>query len=234
MTELYLVRHGETDWNAARRIQGSTDIPLNDTGRDQARRTGRLLSARWWDAVISSPLSRAHETATLIANEIGAAAPESLDAIAERRYGAAEGLDYRTLDERFPKGAHVPGRESRPQVAARVMPALMALAERRREQKLVVVTHGAVIRTVLNTVEPTSPALLGVPITNGSVHSFRYAEGGLQLVSFDDPIDRESVDPDAPDFYEQNAVAAREERRRKDKRRADGRREEWAPADQPT
>ena len=51
MTELYLVRHGETDWNAARRIQGRTDIPLNDTGRDQARQAGELLARRRWDAV---------------------------------------------------------------------------------------------------------------------------------------------------------------------------------------
>jgi len=53
---LYLVRHGETDWNRARRIQGSTDIPLNDTGRGQAAATGRLLARRDWDAIYSSPL----------------------------------------------------------------------------------------------------------------------------------------------------------------------------------
>jgi broad specificity phosphatase PhoE len=212
MTELYLVRHGETDWNAARRIQGSTDIPLNDTGRAQARRTGRLLASRTWDAVVSSPLSRAQETAELIAGEIGTEAPELLDAIVERQYGAAEGLDYRTLDALFPKGVPVPGRESRHEVASRVLPALLALAENRPGQRVVVVTHGGVIRTVLNALEPDKRELQGVPITNGSVHSFRYEEGMLQLVEFDDPIERESVDPDAPDFDEQNPMAARDER----------------------
>ena len=63
MTLLYLVRHGETDWNRTHRIQGSTDIPLNDTGRAQARRAGRLLAKRSWDGIYSSPLSRAFETA---------------------------------------------------------------------------------------------------------------------------------------------------------------------------
>ena len=65
---LYLVRHGETDWNRSRRIQGRTDIELNDTGREQALATSRLLARREWNAVISSPLSRALETASIIAD----------------------------------------------------------------------------------------------------------------------------------------------------------------------
>src|SRR5690606_6630523 len=62
MTLFYLVRHGETDWNLERRVQGSSDIPLNETGRRQAARTARLLARRSWDAIYSSPLSRAMET----------------------------------------------------------------------------------------------------------------------------------------------------------------------------
>ena len=65
MSYVYLVRHGETDWNRTHRIQGSSDIPLNDTGRAQAARTAALLARRQWDAIYSSPLSRAFETATI-------------------------------------------------------------------------------------------------------------------------------------------------------------------------
>ena len=213
MTHLYLVRHGETDWNAARRIQGSTDIPLNETGRAQARRTGQLLAARRWDAVVASPLSRAFETASIIARELGLPEPEPLDSIVERRYGAAEGLDYQTLDATYPAGTPVPGRESRPEVAARVLPALAALAERRPGQRLVVVSHGGVIRTILNSVSPGEARFGGVPITNGSIHSFLYAEGTLELVAFDDPIEFESIEHGTVDFDQQNAIAAREEGR---------------------
>lgn len=209
MTELYLVRHGETEWNASRRIQGITDVPLNDTGRAQARRTGTLLAARRWDAIVSSPLSRALETAHIIAREARLAPPVTLAAMIERHYGEAEGLDYRTLDARFPPDSEVPGRESRAQVARRVLPALVALCEQRPGQRIIVVTHGGVIRTVVNATAPADRALRGVPITNGSVHSFRCTSGGIELVAFDDPIDEESVEADASDFESQNAIAAR-------------------------
>lgn len=210
MTHLYLVRHGETDWNAARRIQGSTDIPLNDIGREQARRTGRLLATRSWDAIYSSPLSRAFETAQIIAAEVGLDGPVAMPSVVERAYGAAEGLDYQSLDRRFPEGARVPGRESRQRVAARVVPALERLALSRQDQELIVTTHGGVIRAVVDSVAADPDRFHGVRITNGSVHSFRLVDGSLRLVLFDDPIDAASVDADAADFDEQNALVARE------------------------
>ena len=189
MTHLFLVRHGETDWNAAKRIQGSTDIPLTDTGRAQAGRPGRLLSTRAWDGIVSSPLARAVETASLIAREIGLDDPTEIDAIAERNYGEAEGLDYVTLDRLYPNKSAIPGRESRAEVAARVLPALGDLARRRAGQSIVVVTHGGVIRTLLGQVAPGDTRLAGIPITNGSVHSFRFRDGALDLHLFDDQID---------------------------------------------
>lgn len=210
MTLLYLVRHGETDWNLQRRIQGSTDIPLNETGRLQARRTGSLLARRSWDAIISSPLVRAVETATIIADELGLGAPEIVNAIVERAYGEAEGLDDRELARRFPGNTPVAGRESRQDVRARVMPALAAIAENRPGQHLILTTHGGVIRTVLETVAPASEVHRGVRITNGSIHSFRYYDGVFKLLRFNDPIEVASVEPGAGDLVEQNALEGRE------------------------
>ena len=63
---LYLARHGETDWNAAGRWQGQSDVPLNDLGRDQARRLGEALRDKGVTAIVSSDLSRARETATMV------------------------------------------------------------------------------------------------------------------------------------------------------------------------
>ncbi|MFC5501590.1 histidine phosphatase family protein [Lysinimonas soli] len=211
MTELYLVRHGETDWNRQRRIQGLTDIPLNDTGREQARATGKLLARRRWDGVFASPLSRARETAAIIAAELGLPAPTPIDALVERNYGAAEGLDWMQVETRFPAGTRVPGRESREQVGARVVPALVELAELHLGESLVVVSHGGAIRSVLNAVEPDASHGM---ITNGSVHSFRLEDGALRLIAFDDPIELESIGEGCGDLDEQNAIEAIEDARR--------------------
>jgi broad specificity phosphatase PhoE len=208
MTELYLVRHGETDWNRQRRIQGLTDIPLNETGREQARATGMLLARRHWDAIYASPLSRARETAEIIAAEVGLPHPTLLDALVERNYGSTEGLDWLQIETQFPHGTAVPGRESREQVAARVIPALMELATSHPGESLLIVSHGGAIRAVLNDVEPSASHGM---ITNGSVHSFRWEDGDLRLIAFDDPIEVESIGEECGDLDEQNAVEAQED-----------------------
>lgn len=208
MTLLYLVRHGETDWNRTHRIQGSTDIPLNDTGRGQALRAAQLLARREWDGLYSSPLSRAHETATIIGHELALGAPQLLPELVERNYGEAEGLTDRQVTRRYPGSTPVPRRESRDEVAARVMPALLALADAHEGGHLIVTTHGAVIRTVLMVVE--APVERGVPITNGSIHSFRHTGGTLELKDFDDPIETESVALGDEDLDEQNVLEDRE------------------------
>ncbi|MEO6533322.1 MAG: histidine phosphatase family protein [Pseudolysinimonas sp.] len=208
MTDLYLVRHGETDWNRQRRIQGLTDIPLNETGRAQAQATGMLLARRHWDAIFSSPLGRAVETASIIAAEVGLAEPTLIDALVERNYGDAEGLDWLEIERNYPRGTVVPGRESREQVGERVVPALMQLAAEHAGEALLIVSHGGAIRAVLNQVEPSASHGM---ITNGSVHSFRLEDGALRLIAFDDPIEVESIGEDCGDLDEQNRVEAEED-----------------------
>jgi uncharacterized phosphatase len=202
---LYLVRHGETDWNSQRRIQGTTDIPLNDTGRGQAARTGGLLARREWDAVIASPLSRAYETASIIAAELELPVPTTDERLVERNYGEAEGLDFEEMQRLFPEDTRVPGREKRSAVAARALDALMDIAHAHPDESVIVVSHGGLIRAVLRRVDPEGEHGM---ITNGSVHSFRYEDGALSLIAFDDPIEAESIEGE--DVREQNPVEARE------------------------
>ncbi len=211
MTSLYLVRHGETDWNAQRRIQGTTDIPLNDTGRAQAATTAELLARREWDGIFSSPLSRAYDTASIIASRLSLPAPRRIPAIVERNYGAAEGLDWQQIEADYPGDTAVPGRETHAEVAERVIPALIGLAAEHPGQSLIVVSHGGVIRSVLDAVDPH---LRPGAITNGSVHSFEYVDGSLELVAFDDPIDELSLECGTDDLDEQNAIEGRDAVRR--------------------
>jgi probable phosphoglycerate mutase len=210
MTLLYLVRHGETDWNRARRIQGLTDIRLNETGREQARATGRLLARRSWNAIASSPLSRAAETAQIIAAELSLPEPALLDSLIERNYGDAEGLTDEELSERYGSMVPVIGRESREAVVRRTVPALIQLAEQHSDGSVVVVSHGGVIRSVLMAIRPGAGPHHTEHIPNGSVHTVRYSNGALELLAFDDPIDEASTAVGTDDFPVQNAVERRE------------------------
>lgn len=186
MTTLVLVRHGQTDWNLQRRIQGATDIPLNEVGRQQAFEAALLLRERRWDGVITSPLIRARHTAQIIAGELALADPVSLSDIVERNFGEAEGLTREQVFERFPDGVPVPGRERREQVAARVAPALSGLAADHPGQLLIVVTHGGVIGTMLRYVSSGALPQPGEMIPNGSAHEFEFRDGHLLLVRGDE------------------------------------------------
>lgn len=192
MTFISLVRHGQTDWNLAKRIQGSSDIPLNETGRAQADATGRALAGGRFDAIYASPLSRALDTARIIAGHVGLGEPETIPAVAERHYGEAEGLTGEQILARWPEGAPVPGRESREQVVARALPALRELGEQHPGENVIVVSHGGVISSLVRHVTDHALPGPGELIPNGSVHRFRYLDGELTLDRFNlGPEDRD-------------------------------------------
>ena len=152
LTTFALVRHGQTDWNAQRRLQGSTDIPLNDVGRGQARDAVAVLSEYEWDTIVSSALSRAAETAELIAAGLGLSVARLVPGLTERSFGPAEGLqDGPELDAlRIPGGFR--GAESEDDVADRGLGALEALAEEFRGGRVLVVAHGSLLRVSLSRV----------------------------------------------------------------------------------
>ncbi|MGN9809086.1 histidine phosphatase family protein [Micromonospora sp. BQ11] len=101
MTRLIIWRHGNTDWNAASRVQGQTDVPLNDLGREQARDAAPLLAALRPDAIVASDLSRAADTAAALAAVTGL--PVRTDArLRERHFGLWQGLHLTEAAERFP------------------------------------------------------------------------------------------------------------------------------------
>ncbi|MFJ5697363.1 histidine phosphatase family protein [Arthrobacter sp. NPDC093139] len=150
LTTFALVRHGQTDWNAQRRLQGCTDIPLNDVGRGQARDAVAALSGYEWDAIVSSPLSRAAETADLIAAGLGLTVARRMPELVERSFGPAEGMqDGPELDAlRIPGGFR--GAETADEAACRGLAALEALAEEFRGRRVLVVAHGTLLRVALN------------------------------------------------------------------------------------
>jgi broad specificity phosphatase PhoE len=141
VTTLLLVRHGETDWNAEGRLQGHTDTPLNDYGRRQAKALADELAHGPIDAVYSSDLARARETAEILGGRLGL--PVTLDPeLREKNWGSWEGLTPTERDSVEYVGESTEGHRER------TLRALHAIAERHPAERVVVVTHGGSIRRV--------------------------------------------------------------------------------------
>ena len=155
-TTILLVRHGETDWNREHRWQGHADPPLNQLGRDQARALAARLGETPLDAIYSSDLARARETAEIVAASMG------LDVVAdpalrEIDVGEWRGLTTPEIELRFPDGfrRHVDGGdgwelgETHAAMSARIVGAVTRVAAAHPGGRLLCVLHGGVIRALL-------------------------------------------------------------------------------------
>jgi uncharacterized phosphatase len=184
------IRHGQTDWNRDGLLQGSSDIPLNDTGRAQASDALMTVRSRPWDVVVSSPLSRARETAQIIADGLGIQLGPAYDGLVERDYGALEGTPSSDAIERWPDRDY-PGAESLDSVATRGAESLARIADDYPGASALVVCHGTIIRYTL-------ARLAGRPvpgIDNGSVSMVRTGTFGWDVVTVNGiPLDEIPVE----------------------------------------
>ena len=142
-----LVRHGETDWNALRKLQGREDIPLNEHGILQAKACAKALKSREWSAIFTSPLLRASQTAAILAETLNIPLNEEHDFI-ERDYGAASGMIISgfsltkrdTLDN---------GMEDLSSLTERVFAALKRSTDSSQNGNIIIVSHGGAINSIL-------------------------------------------------------------------------------------
>lgn len=142
-----LVRHGLTDWNAAGRIQGQTDIPLNDHGREQAMLLANRLTQDdyHFDLVISSGLKRAEETAVIIAKELGLPLLEPHEGLLERAFGIVEGTTAAEREAKWGvdwRGQDL-GQETDEALRMRASEALEQIAMKTPDQNVLIVSHGS-------------------------------------------------------------------------------------------
>ena len=177
MTEtiLGLLRHGQTDWNIDLRLQGSTDIPLNDTGREQALQAASVLNREDWDVIIASPLSRAKDTADIVAKELGmnvVIVPELI----ERSFGVAEGLDHASWRKMYESHAVIEGLESLEDLRARTILLLDLIANEYAGQRVLAVSHGAFIRKVLTIISNGELPREGERLSNASLNKFIHSD----------------------------------------------------------
>lgn len=142
-----LIRHGITDWNAEGRIQGQSDIPLNDEGRAQARLLADRLQQEdyTWDFVITSGLSRAQETGEIIAAKLGIPVYEPDIRIKERSFGLAEGLTAAEREAKWGKEWDVQdlGQEQNVDIQKRALEFMQDLSAKHPDSNILVVSHGA-------------------------------------------------------------------------------------------
>ena len=193
MTEILLIRHGETTWNQERRMQGQQDSPLTPMGLHQARQLARRLKAVALSALYSSDLGRAHQTARCIADETGHTVIAE-PGLRERHFGIFEGLTNAEIAVRYPDD-HVlfakrdpeyrmQGGESAAEFRERVLRTMDGIARNHAGETVVVVSHGLVLDALYRTA--TGMALhveRGFPLLNCSVNTFRRAPEGWVSVA---------------------------------------------------
>jgi probable phosphoglycerate mutase len=205
-TRIIAVRHGETAWNVDTRIQGHLDIPLNAVGRTQARKLGLALAGQPVDAIYSSDLLRAHETAQAVASTTGATVVTDLG-LRERSFGVFEGKTFADIETALPEQAlrwrkrdhdFAPeGGESLLQLRERVLRTAHALAARHTGGQIVLVAHGGVLDILHRAATGQD---LQAPRTwqlgNAAINRLLWTPDGLTLVGWSDTthLEDESID----------------------------------------
>jgi len=168
VTTLILARHGETDWNRNGIWQGHGDPPLNALGREQAAALAERLHGSGLQAIYSSDLKRATETAEFVSRATGLAVMRHAG-LREVDVGSWTGLTLAEIAERFPGMEHHDG-EPHETFDARVLATLTEIASRHSDERVIVVTHGGVVRSLQR-------AMLGEPLPvleNGGTYVVRY------------------------------------------------------------
>jgi uncharacterized phosphatase len=183
MTEICLIRHGETDWNSKGRLQGREDIELNDRGREQARVCGLFLKKQQWDIIASSPLKRAKETSSIIGEYLGIYDIMEMEAFIERDFGSGSGLTREEIEKKF-KVLMVPDAELFESVQERTLNGLKELVGQFADKKIIVVAHGGVINSILATLSNGEIGTGKTRLKNVCLNYITYQEGEWELKGY--------------------------------------------------
>lgn len=196
MTELILIRHGQTELNRGPFFQGQIDVPLNATGLAQAARLAERLAGEPLDALVCSDLLRTRQTAAPAGARLALdAAPDA--ALREQRFGLFEGLSFDEVAERHPEafaawlrheaGYAVPGGESVVRFHARVVAAVRAVAARHAGRRVAVVTHGGVLDMVWRTARGLRlDGPRTCPIPNAALNRLRIVGDAIEILAWGD------------------------------------------------
>ena len=184
-TLVYAVRHGETLWNTEGRLQGHGNSDLSPRGEAEAHALGKALSSVRFDALYSSDLERAIQTARILHEHVQGPEPKLEPQLRERSYGRLEGLTWAEVEQRFPETPIAlirggpdtvpPGGEALPGFIERGFSALSAIAEKHPDQTVLAVSHGGVLATFLRRV-------MGVPLEQP--HTFKTLNCAINIFEY--------------------------------------------------
>lgn len=172
-TVLGLFRHGQTDWNIDLRLQGTADIPMNQFGIEQVQKAASEISRQEWDLIISSPLARAKQSAAIIAAQLGVSEVTETPLLLERAFGIGEGMLYDEWSAKFAHLDEIPGAESASQVTLRAEQLLEHVQSEFAGRRILAVSHGALIRFVLQVVTAGEVPPKGERLENASLNVIR-------------------------------------------------------------
>ena len=183
-THLGLLRHGQTDWNINFLLQGVTDIPMNQNGIEQVKRAAQAIKAEDWDIVLTSPLSRARQTAEIIASQHGFSEIIEQELLIERSFGEAEGLSHEQWRAKYSNLDEIPGGESRTQLAERSNLLLETISKELAGKRVLAISHGALIRALLSIASNNELPRDGERLGNASLNVVKHSENSWQVVNY--------------------------------------------------
>lgn len=174
MTYVCLVRHGETEWNVQRRIQGTTETELTLKGYNQAHEIALFLKNKQWDHIITSPLKRAVQTAEIIAKELKISDLKVWPEFQERDYGQATGMYLEEYTEYLEKQIEIKGWENNNVLRKRVLKGLEKILQLYSNERIIVISHGVPIMGIIEYImkKPFKEDIFY--LKNGSVSSIYY------------------------------------------------------------
>ena len=182
MTEICLVRHGQTDWNFQEIIQGREDIPLNEVGKKQASQSAEALQSETWDIIISSPLIRAQETAKAIADAVGLRSILLDERFVERNFGEVSGKRVSTVRQLITDG-DVKGMETDEEIVARCFSALQDVAKKHAGKRLIIVAHSHAIKAILHAIAPDD-ITFQTPLKNACISYVKEENGRWSVLRY--------------------------------------------------
>ena len=183
-TLLGLLRHGQTDWNINFLLQGVTDIPMNQTGIEQVKLAAQAIRAEDWDVVLTSPLSRARQTAEIIASQHGYTEIIEQELLIERSFGEAEGLSHEQWRAKYSNLDVIPGGESRTQLAERSMLLLETISQELAGKRVLAISHGALIRALIAIASNNELPRAGERLGNASLNVVKHIDNSWQVVNY--------------------------------------------------